>query len=211
MQLDRLDPAYTSSDRARHNFRLAFKLALGFVLVLLAVHLLNSVLHLNHWGIQPRQLSGLVGILAAPLLHGSWGHLLSNSLPLLVLSTGLLYLYPSAALRVFTIVYLVTGLIVWLAARSSFHIGASGLVYGLAVYIFTAGLLRRDKRAIAASLLVYFLYGTLVWGVFPIQVGVSWETHLAAAIIGLILAFYFRQLDQVPRKRYEWEDEEDEG
>jgi len=210
MQIDKPDPAYTGSERARHNFRLAFKLALGFVLVLVSIHLLNVLLGmaLSQFGLQPRQLFGLLGIVSAPLLHGSWGHLLSNALPLLVLGTGLLYLYPSSALPVFTAVYLGTGLVVWLVARSALHIGASGLVYGLAVYIFTAGLLRRDKRAIAASLLVYFLYGTLVWGVFPIQTGVSWETHLVAAIIGLSLAFYYRQLDQVPRKRYEWEDED---
>ena len=212
MQLSKPDPRYTHSAQARRNFRLAFKLALGFVALLCAIHLLNWLLALNlaQFGLKPRQLSGLLGILTAPLLHGSWGHLLSNSLPLLVLGTGLLYLYPSAALQVFAAVYLGTEIIVWVLARGSVHIGASGLVYGLAVYIFTAGLLRRDVRAIAASLLVYFLYGTLVWGVFPIQVGVSWETHLAAAIIGLLLAFYYRHLDQVPRKRYDWEDEEDE-
>jgi membrane associated rhomboid family serine protease len=92
-------------------------------------------------------------------------------------------------------------------ADSSTHLGASGLVYGLVTYIFVAGLIRRDKRAIAASLLVCFLYGTLAWGVLPIQPGVSWETHLAAALISLALAIVLRRLDIPPRKRYAWEDE----
>ena len=92
-------------------------------------------------------------------------------------------------------------------ADSSAHLGASGLVYGLVTYIFVAGLIRRDKRAIAASLLVCFLYGTLAWGVLPIQPGVSWETHLAAALISLALAIVLRRLDIPPRKRYAWEDE----
>ena len=212
MQLNKPDPSYTHSPRARRNFRLAFKLALGLVVLLCAIHLLNWLLgsSLNQFGVKPRQLSGLLGIVTTPLLHGSWGHLLSNSLPLLVLGTGLLYLYPSSALPVFAAVYIGTEILVWLFARGSIHIGASGLVYGLAAYIFTAGILRRDMRAIAASLLVYFLYGTMVWGVFPIRVGMSWETHLAAAVIGLLLAFYYRDLDQVPRKRYEWEDEDEE-
>ena len=93
---------------------------------------------------------------------------------------------------------------------SSRHVGASGMVYGLAGYIFLAGVIRRDTRAIAASLLVCFLYGTLVWGVLPIKAGVSWETHLAAALIGLVLAITLRRLDIPPRKRYAWEDEKDE-
>jgi len=90
------------------------------------------------------------------------------------------------------------------------HVGASGLVYGLVSYIFVAGLIRRDKRAIAGSLLICFLYGTLAWGVLPIEPGVSWETHLAAVLIGLMLAIALRRLDIPPRKRYAWEDEKDE-
>ena len=107
-------------------------------------------------------------------------------------------------------VYLGPGIAVWLFARASVHVGASGLVYGLVSYIFVAGVIRRDRRAIAASLLVSFLYGSLAWGVLPIEPGVSWETHLAAALIGLVLAIALRRLDIPPRKRYAWEDENDE-
>ena len=206
------DPAYTSSEQARANFRLAGKIALGFVALIWLIQLLNwgLDLQLERFGVRPRQLAGLPGILLAPLLHGSFAHLATNSLPLLVLGTGMLHLYPNSALKVIPAVYLGPGIAVWLFARASIHIGASGLVYGLVSYIFVAGVIRRDRRAIAASLLVSFLYGTLAWGVLPIEPGVSWETHLAAALIGLVLAIALRRLDIPPRKRYAWEDEKDE-
>jgi membrane associated rhomboid family serine protease len=127
-----------------------------------------------------------------------------------MLGTVMLHLYPNSAVRVIPAVYLGPGVAVWLFARGSVHIGASGLVYGLASYIFVAGVIRRDARAIAASLLVSFLYGALVWGVLPIKPGMSWETHLAAGLIGLVLAIALRHLDIPPRKRYDWEDEKDE-
>ena len=206
------DPVYTSSERARANFRLAFKIALGFVALIWLIQLLNWGLDLGleRFGVRPRQWAGLPGILLAPLLHGGFGHLIANSLPLLILGTGMLHLYPNSALKVIPAVYLGPGVAVWLFARASVHVGASGLVYGLVSYIFAAGLIRRDKRAIAASLLVCFLYGASVWGVLPIMPGVSWETHLAAALIGLMLAIALRHLDIPPRKRYAWEDETDD-
>jgi len=212
MQIHTPDPAYTSSEQARANFRLAAKIALGFVALIWLIGLLNWGLDLGlgRFGIRPRQLGGVPGILLAPVLHGGFSHLFANSLPLLVLGTVTLHLYPNSALKVIPAVYLGPGIAVWLFARESVHLGASGLVYGLVTYIFVAGLIRRDKRAIAASLLVCFLYGTLAWGVLPIQPGVSWETHLAAALIGLALAIALRRLDIPPRKRYAYEDEEDE-
>jgi membrane associated rhomboid family serine protease len=212
MQIHTPDPAYTSSEQARANFRLAAKISLGFVVLIWLIGLLNWGLDLGleRFGVRPRQLAGLPGILLAPLLHGGFSHLLANSLPLLVLGTVMLHLYPSSALKVIPAVYLGSGVAVWLFARGSVHIGASGLVYGLVSYIFVAGLIRRDRRAIAASLLVCFLYGALAWGVLPIEPGVSWETHLSAALIGLALAIALRRLDIPPRKRYAWEDEKDE-
>jgi len=212
MQLHIPDPAYTSSERARANFWLAFQIALGFVALIWVIQLWNWGLNLGlaRFGVRPREWAGLPGILLAPLLHGGFSHLIANSLPLLVLGTVMLHLYPNSALKVIPAAYLGPGIAVWLFARTSVHVGASGLVYGLVSYIFVAGLIRRDKRAIAASLLVCFLYGTLVWGVLPIKPGVSWETHLAAGLIGLVLAIALRHLDIPPRKRYAWEDEKDE-
>ena len=212
MQIHASDPAFTDSERARGNFRLAVRLALGFVVLIWCIQLLNWALDLGveDFGVRPRELAGLPGILFAPLMHSGFAHLLANSLPLVIVGTAMLYLYPSAALRVLPAVYLGPGIAVWLFARGGVHVGASGLIYGLVSYVFVAGLIRRDRRAIAASLLVSFLYGASVWGVLPIERGVSWETHLAAALIGLALAIVFRRLDIPPRRRYTWEDEKDD-
>jgi membrane associated rhomboid family serine protease len=215
MQIHIPDPAYTGSERARAQFRLTAKIAFGFVALLWLIYLLNWGLDLEPelFGIRPRQLAGLLGIVFAPLVHVSFTHLIANSPPLLVLGTAILFLYPNSALRTLPVVYLGTGLVVWLFGRDSVHFGASGLVYGLVSFIFVAGLLRRDRRAIAASLVVCFMYGSLAWGVLPTQFGVSWETHLAAALIGLSLAIALRHLDVLPPKRYVWEgkEEDDEG
>src|SRR6266404_5954597 len=210
MQIHIPDPAHTGSERSRANFRLAVKMALGFVALIWVIQLLDWALDLGpeDFGVRPRQLAGLPGIFFGPLVHGGFAHLLANSPPLLVLGTAMLYLYPSAALRVLPAVYLGTGVAVWLFARGSAHVGASGLIYGLVSYIFVAGLIRRDRRAIAASLLGYFMYGALIWGLLPIEPGVSWETHLAAALIGIVLAIALRRRDIPPRVRYTWENEE---
>jgi membrane associated rhomboid family serine protease len=184
----------------------------AFVLLLWVIDVVNYYLELGlpRFGIRPRELQGLAGILFAPLLHSGVAHLVANSLPLVVLGTTLLHLYPASARWVLPAVYLLPGIAVWLFAAGGIHIGASGLVYGFVSYIFVAGVLRRDRRAIAASLLVAFLYGALAWGVLPIEHGVSWETHLAAAIVGVVSALALRNLDIPPRRRYSWEYETDE-
>jgi membrane associated rhomboid family serine protease len=207
MEIHVPDPAHTGSARARANFRLAVKLALGFVGVLWLIALLGWGLELERYGVRPRELAGLPGILFAPLLHAGFDHLLANSLPLVVLGTTMLHLYPQAASRVLPAVYVGPGIVVWLVGQPGVHVGASGLVYGLVAYIFVAGLIRRDRRAIAASMLVSFMYGALAWGVLPIQPQVSWETHLAAAVIGALMAVALRARDRLPPVRYSWEDE----
>jgi membrane associated rhomboid family serine protease len=207
MEIHLPDPAFTNSRRSHENFRLAVRLALGFVALLWAILLLGDGLDLQQFGVRPREWQGLIGIFAAPLLHGGFKHLLDNSIPLVVVGTAMLYLYPKSALRVLPAVYLGPGIAVWLFAKGGIHIGASGLVYGLVAYVFVAGLIRHDRRAIAASMLVAFMYGTLAWGVTPIQVGMSWETHLAAALIGAAMAVLLRRHDVPPRVRYDWEGE----
>ena len=207
MQIHSPDPTFTRSARASANFRLAAKLSLGFVALLWVIPLLGWGLELEQFGVRPRQWIGLPGILVAPLLHAGFSHLIANTLPLIVLGTTMLHLYPSASLRVLPAVYLGPGIAVWLFARDGNHVGASGLVYGLISYVYVAGLIRRDRRAIAAALLVAFMYGAAVWGVLPFQHGVSWETHLAAALIGAVLAVAFRHRDRPPPIQYSWENE----
>jgi len=211
MQIPVPDPRHTGSDRARANFRLAARLSLGFVALIWLIPLLGWGLELERFGVRPRELIGLPGILVAPLLHLDFNHLIANSLPLLVLGTAILHIYPYAAFRVLPAVYFGPGIVVWSFGKAGVHIGASGLVYGLASYIFVAGLIRRDRRAIAASLLVAFMYGALVWGVLPINPAVSWETHLAAALIGVFLAITLRHRDNPPHVRYSWEGQTDDA
>jgi membrane associated rhomboid family serine protease len=207
MQIDMPDPAVTRSERARAHFQLALKLALGFVTLLWLLGLLGWGLELERFGIRPREWGGLPGILFAPLLHAGFSHLIANSLPLLVLGTTLLHIYPQSAFRVLPSVWLGPGIAVWLFARGGVHVGASGLVYGLVSFIFVAGLIHRDRRAVAASLLVAFMYGTLAWGVLPINPVLSWETHLSAAVIGVAMAVILRRRDTLRRMRYSWEED----
>jgi membrane associated rhomboid family serine protease len=209
MQFDVPDPRYTHSAHSRELLRLALRLSLGFVALLWLVQLMNWAMALDPapFGLRPRELSGLAGIVTAPLVHSDFAHLVANSVPLAALGAVMLFLYPHSTLRVLPLVYLGPGLLVWTFGRDSVHLGASGLVYGLVSYVFFAGLLRRDRRAIAASLLVVLTYGSLAWGVLPVDPRVSWETHLAAALIGALLALALRRLDVPPRKRYAWEDE----
>lgn len=150
MQVHLPDPGYTSSEQARTSFRLAFKLALGFVVIIWLIDIANWTLgsELERFGVRPRELAGLPGILLAPLLHGGPFHLAANSVPLLVLGTGMLYLYPSSSLKVLPAIYLGPGIAVWLFAAGGIHIGSSGLIYGLLGYVFLAGVLRLDRRAI---------------------------------------------------------------
>ena len=207
MEIHQPDPDFTESPRARANFRLAAWTSLGFVALLWLIPLLGWGLGLADYGIRPRQWIGLPGILVAPLLHADFPHLIANSLPLVILGTAMFHVYPGAAFRVLPAVYLGPGIAVWLLARDGVHVGASGLVYGLVSYLLVAGLLRRDRRAIATSMLVAFMYGSVAWGMLPINPRVSWETHLAAAIIGAVMALLMRHRDNPPRKRYSWEEE----
>lgn len=166
---------------------------------------------LGFLGVYPRKAEGLVGIITAPLIHGSFKHLFANSVPLFVLGGSLFYFYREIAVKSFVIIYLVTGLWVWVGARSSFHIGASGVVYGLASFLFISGILRKEGRLLAITLLVTFLYGSMVWGIFPDfmrEQNISWESHLWGLVAGLITAVYFRR-EGPQRKKYDWEIEEE--
>lgn len=162
-------------------------------------------------GIYPLALRGLPGIIFSPFIHSDAQHLFNNSLPLFFLATALFYFYSEVALKVFSLTYLLTGLLVWLAGREAWHIGASGLVYGLASFLFFSGIIRRYFRLIALSLLVVFLYGSMVWGIFPgIYKNVSWESHMLGFFSGVLLSVWFRKEGpQAPV--YEWMEEDDEA
>jgi membrane associated rhomboid family serine protease len=167
---------------------------------------------LSHYAIYPLTARGLPGILFSPFIHADFTHLFNNSIPLFFLSLALFYFYSEVALKVFIWTFFLTGLFVWIAGRAAWHIGASGLVYGLASYLFFSGIIRRYFRLIALSLLIVFLYGSMVWGLFPgVYKNVSWESHMLGFFSGVVLAVWYR--NQGPQKPvYEWmEEEEEEG
>jgi membrane associated rhomboid family serine protease len=154
---------------------------------------------LSWYGIYPRTVHGLIGVFAAPLLHADFDHLFSNTVPLLILGSVMFYFYRTIAFQVFFWVYLMTGIWVWAAARESYHIGASGILYGFVSFLFFSGVFRKDTRLLALSMFVVFLYGGTVWGILPLRNGISWESHLLGALAGLITAYNFRKEGPAPR------------
>lgn len=164
-----------------------------------------------HLGIFPGKISGLKGILLSPLIHSNFSHLVNNSVPFLVLLTAIFYFYQKVAWRVFFYSYLITGILVWTLARPSYHIGASGLVYSFAAFLFVSGIIRRNINLMAISLLVIFLYGSMIWGIFPYLPDMSWESHLIGFTIGALLAIIFRHEGPGPTRFIsDMEDDEEE-
>ena len=153
----------------------------------------SLALDLHYHGLYPRKLSGLQGILFSPLIHGDYKHIIANSFPLLVLGTGLFYFYREVAFRVFILSYFMTGLYVWIAARESYHIGASGLIYSLVGFLFLSGILRKHLGLMAISLIIVFQYGSMIWGIFPMEERVSWESHLLGLVAGMTWAVVYRK------------------
>ena len=195
----------------RKRLKQSFIIAAGFTALLWVIKLIEVIsgARLVQYGVYPGSLLGLQGVLFAPLIHSSISHLFANTAPLLILGTALLYGYPRSARIVIPVVYLLTGLCVWLFARQVWHIGASGLTFGFMFFIFTIGALRWDRKAIALSMIVFLLYGGMIWGVFPGRPGISFESHLSGAVIGLVLAVLLRDTDpRPPEKKYSWEDED---
>lgn len=141
-------------------------------------------------GILPRELSGLVGILFAPLIHGNFNHLVSNSIPLLFLGGSLYFFYPEKAPRVFLQSYFFTNALVWIFGRTFYHIGASGLIYAIASFLVFYGLFRRNFKSVFVSAIIIFFYGGMAYGIFSLDESVSYESHLMGVIVGLGTAFY---------------------
>ncbi|WP_157493789.1 rhomboid family intramembrane serine protease [Draconibacterium sediminis] len=182
-----------------------------FVLLLWIVKIveLSSGLSFVEFGIFPRHINGLQGILFSPFIHSDFSHLISNSLPFFILGFMLIYFYRRISYRIFFLLYILSGISTWFMGREAWHIGASGVVYALAAFHFVSGIIRSDVRLLTLSAIVVFLYGGLVWGLLPIRPEISWEGHLSGAIFGVALAFYYRKYI-VRREKFDWEDEPDE-
>jgi membrane associated rhomboid family serine protease len=183
--------------------------------VIWAIKIVEALFNIDfsEYGIFPQHFEGLRGIFFSPLLHGSFAHLGANSVPLFFLTAALCYFYDKIAYWVFALLWLITGFWVWAFAKDTgIHIGASGVVYALAAFHFTGGLLRREPRMMAFSMLVVFLYGGLIWGIMPDflpERNISWESHLMGLLAGVLLALFYR--NNGPKKKvYEWEEDEEE-
>lgn len=189
----------------------ALMIPLIFVAIMWIVFLVEfeSGLNFSKYGLRPRSAEGLLGIITMPFLHGGWKHIFNNSIPMLILGWALFRFYPTIAFKTLILIWLMSGVWLWISGRPNYHIGASGIVYGLAAFLFLSGWLRREKRVAALSLLVAFMYGGMWWGVLPVDPKISWEGHLWGAFAGFVLAVYFRKKGP-QRNEYSWDLEEEE-
>lgn len=186
----------------------------AFLIVIWLLHLIQYMTGTDfvQLGVWPRTAEGAIGILTSPLIHADLNHLFANSIPLFVLGASLFYFYRSIAVRAFILIYIFSNIWVWGMAREAYHIGASGIVYGLASFLFVSGLIRKEPRLMAISMFVAFLYGGFIWGIFPElfpEKNISWEGHLMGMLAGVIFAIYFRKKGP-QKRRYSWEFEDDE-
>ncbi len=155
---------------------------------------------LSFLGIEPRTASGLIGIVTGPLIHGDLLHIVSNTIPLIFLTGTLHFFYRSISVKVFLFCYFFTNILLWLLGRPSFHVGASGVVYGVAFFLIFFGFFSRDLKSIMISIVIIFLYGGMVYGLLPNQSGVSWESHLIGAVVGTFTAYFIGQGTARPGK-----------
>jgi membrane associated rhomboid family serine protease len=202
----RLDP-----EMEKRIFFHSLVLPAAFVFVFWMVEIIEVTTSLSFvkLGVYPLHLKGLPGILLSPFIHSGFNHLMSNSIPFFILMFMLIYYYRRISYQIFFLLYFLSGITVWFAGREAWHIGASGVVYAMAAFHFVSGVIRNDVRLLTFSVVVVFLYGGLIWGVFPIDPKVSWEGHLWGAVSGVVLAFYYRKYI-IRRDKFDWEEEEEE-
>mgnify|MGYP001407088146 CR=1 FL=1 len=177
-----------------------------FVLITWSVFSFEIQYHVNlsRYGIYPQTFKGLRGIVFSPFIHGSIQHIYQNTVPLFVLSMALFYFYKPIAWKVIVFGILISGFFTWCIGRPSYHIGASGLIYVLVSFIFFKGVFTKYYRLVALSLLVIFLYGSMIWYTLPIDEGISWEGHLSGLVTGFLFALFFKKKIAKPKK-YAWE------
>jgi membrane associated rhomboid family serine protease len=197
----------------KNNFLGALRIPLYIILLLWVIHLfsLTTGIRFGSYGVYPRTMVGLRGIFISPFIHGSLHHLFSNSIPLLVLMFVILFFYKRVAFSSIMLIYFLTGLGVWAFGRSHvFHIGASGVVYGLVAFVFWTGIFRRNLKSVVLALMVTVLYSSYFLGVLPNQEGISWEIHLIGGIVGILVAFLFKNsIEMDEKKRDPWADEDE--
>ena len=202
----------------KQKFRESLLLPFWLIAALWIIQFLQSLTgtDLGIYGVFPRETFGLRGILFSPLIHSGWPHLLSNTPPLFMLGAIVMFFYRRIAIQSFVMIYLLSGLAVWLFARdNAFHIGASGLIYGLVAFVFWNGIFRRNLKSIDLALIVVFYYGSMFMGILPNgEANISWESHLMGGLVGIFTSFWFKNSIEKDEERptYSWEQEpEEEG
>lgn len=178
-----------------------------FVLAMWLVFWVEIRFHLdfNHWGVLPRSIKGLRGVLFSPFIHSNLEHLFNNSVPMLVLCTSLFYFYQRDRWKILLLGILLTGVLTWLIGRPAYHIGMSGVIYMLTAFLFFKGIFSKQYQLIALAFVVVFLYGSLVWYAFPGgDPRISWEGHLSGFIVGFVLSLLFKQ-NPIENKKYTWQ------
>ena len=181
-----------------------------FILIIWVVKLIELQFDFSfiRFGVFPQTLKGIRGVLFSPFIHKDFTHLFNNSYPILILGGLLFSIYKRIAVQIFIWLFFISGFWLWIVGRPSFHIGASGIIYALASFIFASGIFSKNSRLSALSLVVIFLYGSMVWGILPTKEPISWEGHLSGFFAGIIVAIFYK--DEVPRrKKYQWEIDEE--
>ncbi len=153
----------------------------------------NMGFNLNQYGIYPRNIRGLIGIVCSPFLHADLQHIISNTFPMFFLSATLFFFYPKLAGKVLIFSTLLGGILVWLFARSAMHVGASGLIFALVGFLLASGIFRKQFKAFIIAVIIFFIYGGIIWGVLPTNPRVSFEGHLFGLIAGVVLAYKYRK------------------
>ena len=181
-----------------------------FLLMMWLVKIIEINFQINfvRYGVFPKTIDGLKGVLFSPFIHKDFTHLINNSYPIIILGGMLFAIYHKIATQLFIWLYFISGFLLWVIGRPSFHIGASGLIYALASFLLVSGIIRKNPRLTAVSMLVIFLYGSMIWGLLPTKEPISWEGHLAGFIAGILVAIFYR--NEGPKtKKYQWEIDEE--
>lgn len=200
--------------QALQSFKKRMRWPISFIVFMWAVFFVTIILnvHLGNFGIYPRTTVGFLGIFTSPLIHANFKHLLSNTVPMIGMLTIMVMFYPRVAMKAFLMIYVLTGLSVWCFGRPVYHIGASGVVYGLVAFVFWSGVFRRSMKSIVLALIIVILYTPMFAGILPNQEGISWESHLLGGIVGIFTSFYYKKYLEVDEMKKDNHiiDEEDE-
>lgn len=182
-----------------------------FVVVISIIHLVQYAFdfNLHQFGIYPKDVKGLKGIVTAIFIHGNFNHLFNNAIPILILGSSLFYFYKPVALKIVVWIVLMGGFWTWIMAREAYHFGASGLIYGLFSFLLVSGFIRLNKQLIALSFFVVLVYGSMVWGIFPIKLEISYEAHFWGFVSGIILAIFYRK-EGLQKEVFVWNEEQDD-